>query len=359
MATYKVLQDIEAEDKFLGPLTLKQFIFGSITAILLYVSFLLVAKHAAFMLIIFLPVAIVSGFLAFPWGRDQPTEIWLLGKIRFFIKPRRRIWNQDGMQELVTITVPKKIEHALTNNLSQNEVKSRLKALADTIDSRGWAIKNVGVNLSAQSGYAIQDPASDRLIDISALPQEVPSVDIAATKDMFDYTQNPVAQHLDQMMQVATEEQHENVREKMDQARKAVPSTDSRSSSAHVAPAQDLWFAQNQSSATAPAAFQTQSTPATSAPLATAPKLTAQEEQALLAQLHPNKKGTAAYGHMKVIDPKGTGSSKQKGDVAQPHLDPANIELATNNDWNVATIARQAQREHGQEPPDEVEIKLR
>ncbi len=31
MATYKVLQDIEAEDKLLGPLTLKQFIFAVVT----------------------------------------------------------------------------------------------------------------------------------------------------------------------------------------------------------------------------------------------------------------------------------------------------------------------------------------
>ena len=28
MATYKVIQDIEAEDKFAGPFTLKQLVFG-------------------------------------------------------------------------------------------------------------------------------------------------------------------------------------------------------------------------------------------------------------------------------------------------------------------------------------------
>ncbi len=38
MATYKVIQDIEAEDKFLGPLTLKQFIFGAAAVFFGYLS---------------------------------------------------------------------------------------------------------------------------------------------------------------------------------------------------------------------------------------------------------------------------------------------------------------------------------
>jgi len=40
MATYKVIQDIEAEDKLVGPLTLRQFIYAAIAAICGYLSFL-------------------------------------------------------------------------------------------------------------------------------------------------------------------------------------------------------------------------------------------------------------------------------------------------------------------------------
>ncbi len=40
MATYKVLQDIEAEDKILGPLSLRQFIYGLITVFFLYLCFI-------------------------------------------------------------------------------------------------------------------------------------------------------------------------------------------------------------------------------------------------------------------------------------------------------------------------------
>src|SRR6185295_1780581 len=108
MAQYKVIQDVEAEDKLLGPLTLRQFIYAGITAILLYLSYFAATHSATFLIIIFFPFALVTGFFAFPWGRDQPTEVWALAKVRFLLKPRRRIWDQSGAKELVTITAPKK-----------------------------------------------------------------------------------------------------------------------------------------------------------------------------------------------------------------------------------------------------------
>ena len=65
MATYKVIQDIEAEDKLVGPLTLRQFIYAGIAAINLYLGFLSLNKHAQFMLVLFLPIAFVTGFFAY------------------------------------------------------------------------------------------------------------------------------------------------------------------------------------------------------------------------------------------------------------------------------------------------------
>src|ERR1017187_7812603 len=103
MATYKVIQDIEAEDKLVGPLSLRQFIYGVIAAFCGYLSFIALTKGAAFLLVIFAPVMIFTGFFAFPWGRDQSTEVWALAKIRFFIKPRRRIWDQTGAKNLVEV----------------------------------------------------------------------------------------------------------------------------------------------------------------------------------------------------------------------------------------------------------------
>lgn len=201
VATYKVIQDIEAEDKFLGPLTLKQFIFAAITAVCLYLSVFGLSRGLWFLAVMLLPFELIFGFLAFPWGRDQPTEVWLLAKIRYYMKPRRRIWDQTGMLELVTITAPKKIDVQLTDNLSQTEVRSRLKALADTIDSRGWAIKNVNVNMFAEDTYnasmGVIHASTDRLIDASAVPQQSITADVTANDDIFE---NQLAQQLDSQL---------------------------------------------------------------------------------------------------------------------------------------------------------------
>ena len=55
MATYKVIQDIEAEDKLVGPLTLRQFVYGGIAALCAYLSFFALSKGAGVLLIFLVP----------------------------------------------------------------------------------------------------------------------------------------------------------------------------------------------------------------------------------------------------------------------------------------------------------------
>lgn len=217
MATYKVIQDIEAEDKLLGPLTLKQFIFAVISVGFMFVAFLLVSKLGnIFVAIPVIPFIVVPGILAAPIGRDQPTDIWLAARIRFLVKPRKRIWDQSGIKNLVTITVPKRIEKIYTNGLNEQEVRSRLKALADTIDSRGWAVKNVDINMYATPAYATG--YDDRLINPASLPQTVPEIDITAADDIMDATSNPIAQHFESLVQEASVAQKNAAVERMQAA---------------------------------------------------------------------------------------------------------------------------------------------
>lgn len=109
MATYKVIQDIEADDKLFGPFSLKQFIFAGTAAGFAFLAFVVASKTVIYAAIPFLPFILVPAVLAAPLGRDQPTEVWLAAQIRFFLKPRKRIWDQSGLKELVTITVPKNL----------------------------------------------------------------------------------------------------------------------------------------------------------------------------------------------------------------------------------------------------------
>ena len=193
MATYKVIQDVEAEDKLVGPLTLRQFIYALIAAACLYLCYFVASKGAVFLLPVFLIPALGAGFFAFPWGKDQSTEIWALARIRFLFYPRKRIWNQSGAKDLVTVTAPKRPEQVYTDGLSQTEVRSRLNALATTIDSRGWALKDQ-VLLGGAS--MVQ---SDRLVAAASAPREVPTIGAEVYEDVLD-AHDGVAQKFDAML---------------------------------------------------------------------------------------------------------------------------------------------------------------
>ncbi len=386
MAQYKVLQDIEAEDKLVGPLTLRQFIYAAITAVCLYLCFIAITKHVLFMLPIFLLPGALTGFFAFPWGRDQPTEIWALAKIRFLFKPRRRVWNQSGVKELVTVTAPKKIEVSYTDGLSQTEVKSRLKALADTIDTRGWAIKNVTAGLYQSPIRGGQ--ASERLIDISNLPAELPSVDNRSANDIMDVQTSSVAHTFDTMIRASDEAHRQQIIESMSKSPKPPqqvvsdyqptnqqqpqipvpeqPPIAAPSLPSPPAPTDNYWFmgqapaVQTQTQIVAPGSTTTKS-------ISVEPTA---EERALARQLREqNNSQGISNAHLHTVLPLSEQKAlaekaaqdaaaikaRQASVTRQP--DPAIIALASNNDLNVATIARQASKQNEQ-PPDEVVISL-
>lgn len=218
MATYKVIQDIEADDKLLGPLSLRQFVYAGITVFCGWLSYMSVAKGAPFLLIVFIPPALIAAFFAFPWGKEQSTEVWALARIRFLFKPRKRIWDQTGVKELVTITAPKTIERIYTDGLSQTEVKSRLQTLAATIDSRGWAIKNTTISPYTPTPVfagALQN--NDRLIDINALPRETPVDETIPSEDILDAGNNPKAHQFDTMLATNAQEHRERLIASMQQ----------------------------------------------------------------------------------------------------------------------------------------------
>ncbi len=339
MATYKVIQDIEAEDKLLGPLTLKQFIFAGIAATCMYFNVIALTRGAAFLLVFLVPPMLFTGFMAWPWSKDQPTEVWLIAKLRFFFKPRRRIWDQSGLKQLVTITAPKRVDKIYTDNMSQTDVKSRLEALANTIDSRGWAVKNVNVNLFAQANYV--EPASDRLIDPMSLPREVSNVDVVAADDILDEQNNSTAHHLDQMINSSSQAHHQAL----------VAQMQAGSSPANGAGQGAVTTRGNQPQATD--WFVDQPGQPTT--------LSQTDEQALSVSLHQQAAQPAqAQSHLRNIQPAGASSPQPAAATSTPTSDPAIINLAHNDDLDVATIAREAHKSTAkQSPDDEVVVPLR
>lgn len=315
MASYKVIQDIEAEDKFLGPLTLKQFIFGAGAAFFGYLSFFAVIKGFAWALIIFMPPALLGAFMAVPWSKDQPTEIWVLAKIRFYFMTKKRIWDQSGAQELVKITAPKKIEKILTNNLSQGEVTSRLKALAETIDSRGWAVKHASL---AEAKMQTDNFVSDRLV-MPVIPEPVSEITDQIT-DMYEQHEDNMAQGL----QASTDAQHQRNIDKLNRLRAG----------------ESLEEVNKQGTPNF-----TPSTPAFSFPKETKTTLSSIDEQLLTQKIREKSEIGKAHLHDRKTTSKGASSASLPSPSSSTASDdPAIINLANNDDLDVATIARQAKR---------------
>lgn len=257
MATYKVIQDIEAEDKLLGPLTLKQFIFAVITVGFAGMAFVTVTKVGNPLVAIpFLPFIVVFGFLAAPIGHDQPTEVWLAARLRFLFVSRKRLWDQNGLKELVNITVPKKDEHIYSDNLSKKEVKSRLHALSDVIDSRGWVTRNVAINAYDPQPQYVQQP-TDRLLNQDSLPQIVPEMTMGADADILDAVNNPTAQHFEELVEESTASQKKSAIDNMQQAIKQRGEADLAAEQAHLAKEQ-AELAQQKAQAEEQAVEQTQ-----------------------------------------------------------------------------------------------------
>lgn len=219
---YKVPQDVEAEDKFLGPLSFKQFLFFGGAAVCGYLVFITLTKNMWYLSIVFAVPLALFGILAFPWSKEQPSELWLGAHIRFFFMKRKRIWDQSGMKELVTITAPKRIAHSLTDGLTQEEVRTRFTALASVIDSRGWAVKN----LSTVAVGPLND-TSDRLVQgtVSASSSAVyPDDDLDKnTTDIMDEKTNPLAQQFDSMINESKSRHHNDTLAMIQEARQDAP----------------------------------------------------------------------------------------------------------------------------------------
>ncbi len=372
MATYKVIQDIEAEDKLLGPLSLRQFIYAVIVVALGFIMFTL-GKVNPIIAVPFLPPLILFGFLAAPFGHDQSSEVWLLAKIRFILKPRARVWNQAGLQELVTITAPKKVERVLTNGLDQYQVQSRLQALARTIDTRGWAVKGVDMNTLAFA--TSQVAGSDRLVGMQSFAQDVPDYDVNSQDDILDADNNAVAQQVDQMIEASSAAHRQALMARMSQgdtatvpqyqaAQPTTPQTVPMYAPQPVTNSEPVQPVYSTPVPTMPAPPQQQSVPQqVSSPSQSVPTA---DEAALLEQIHEQDARDAdALKRMHVLEKNvpapatavTTPESEAVSSSVTQTPDAGIIELANNDDLTVATIARQAHK-HDPQPNDEVVISL-
>ena len=165
MSVYKVPQDVEAEDKLLGPFSFRQFVFLIIAVIGIAIAYGL-STILLPLAIIPVPIILFFGALALPLKKDQPMEVYLAAVISFMLKPKKRLWQPDGIERLVEVIAPKVEEKTYGNNYDQAEVQRRLSYLANLVDSQGWSIRGVNnPNSSMRADLFNEGQAANDILD--------------------------------------------------------------------------------------------------------------------------------------------------------------------------------------------------
>ncbi len=357
MAVYKVPQDVEADDKLIGPFSFRQFIYLIIVALLSAIAWWM-AQLFIVLAAIPLPFIVFFGALALPLRKDQPMEVYLAAMVSFYLKPRKRLWDADGIDSLIEITVPKSVEVQLTKDISRGEAEERLGYLAQIVDSQGWAVRGQGAQTTN-----------------SALNNDV-FFEAQQVEDVLD-SDTSMAQSLDYMIGQSDAKRHKEMIERLHQqpsvatqtpvapiqpaAPAAAPTPYNFFAdpsqpvvSANPAPVADPGF---QSPNITPSTVDNQppypSPPTTPVPQPTFNPYPTDIQQSVIQPLGPSGQADSpAVINTPVLTPPVTTSEKA--------VSPDIINLANNADLSIETIAREANRIHDQQDMnEEVVISLR
>ena len=105
---YKVPQNIDLEDKIVGPFTMKQFLYLMVGGFIIYGWWTYAQQfESPSPMVIFLalaiPVGLITLSLALVKMNDRPFEFFLLNLFRFVFTPKKRMWQEGYTPENVIV----------------------------------------------------------------------------------------------------------------------------------------------------------------------------------------------------------------------------------------------------------------
>lgn len=140
---YKVPQNVDIEDRVIGPLTLRQFMIILVAVgTLLILYFVLVG----FLQILFYLAVIIiggtAGVLAFGKYGDQHLEVFALGAWKTLTSPRTRVWKKETELHQMTAKAKEPVSKEETLKRPLEEARNDLESLAELVDSGGYSKGN-------------------------------------------------------------------------------------------------------------------------------------------------------------------------------------------------------------------------
>lgn len=133
---FKVPQNIDLEDKIVGPLTLIQFVYVLVGGLICYIIFQLFTAHIGWVMLVDIPIAVVFLALAFLKIQDQPLSHFINAGIQYFSRPKTRFWLRQGVSPIIVNDIPVQIKKADVAISKKKIEKSDLEKLANVLDTK-------------------------------------------------------------------------------------------------------------------------------------------------------------------------------------------------------------------------------
>lgn len=145
---FKIPQDVQMEDKIVGPLTLKQLIIVGVGGGIDYFIYISLSKMYVLevSLIFVVPIGLLTLAIAFLKIKSIPFTQFVLLSLEFYLKPRHRIWTQGGAEIFTSITTPKpktkaELEQVKQKNKTPKELKN-LDEITQMLDTHEQLFEN-------------------------------------------------------------------------------------------------------------------------------------------------------------------------------------------------------------------------
>jgi len=145
---YKVPQNIDLEDKVIGPLTLKQFIYLLAGGMIDYIFYKSIQHWSVWLLMIIVSLIVLT--FAFVKVQEQDFSYFLSSFFNFLLSPKTYVWHKQVLvEEIPKVVNPpaKEEEDKLTKD--PQKIRSRLQVLAEIVDTQGWGRQEVGDRIAS------------------------------------------------------------------------------------------------------------------------------------------------------------------------------------------------------------------
>lgn len=169
---YKIPQEMNVEDKVIGPFTLRQFVFVFV-AVMITVTVMILLMNLGMSMV---PSLIIGSFfgsfsllVCFVPYNGKPLYTFAIPFTSFFIKPRQRVWKKTD-EKKKNPDIPK-------NNNIETENTNQVAPQKESLESAESKIEEISLMVDTGGAYGMPKVAKNETSPKTALDKTNPSIE--------------------------------------------------------------------------------------------------------------------------------------------------------------------------------------